>query len=254
MSGHSKWTQIKHKKAITDAKKGKLFSKVSREITVAAKSGGINPETNSRLRAAVERARSLEMPKDNIERAIQKTGGSGEETSLHEFIYEALGPGGAQIVIEGITDNKNRTLSEIKQILLARGAKLADQGSVLWNFEKAGVLKISESENSSKNRDEIETKIIDSGAGDFESESPDAGGNVVPEATGGVWLVYTSFSDLENVRKNLEKSGIRIQESGYEFIPKNKTEITPENEDALDKILEELSGQDDVQRVCANNR
>lgn len=135
MAGHSKWTQIKHKKGVSDAKKGKLFSKLVREISVSARAGGDSPDANPRLRAAIERARSCGMPKENIERAIERLRGTSEEGSLEEFLYEAA-CGKIQILIEGITDNKNRTINEMRKILLRRGAKLVPQNSFLWNFEK----------------------------------------------------------------------------------------------------------------------
>lgn len=135
MSGHSKWSQIKHKKGTADAKKGQLFSKLVREITIAARTGGTSPEANPRLRAAIERARVAGLPKDNIERALSRASGGGEGEALEEFLYEAA-KSTVQILIEGITDNKNRTLNEIKQILSRHGAKLVPPGSFLWNFEK----------------------------------------------------------------------------------------------------------------------
>lgn len=136
MSGHSKWKQIKHKKALTDAKKGQLFSKMVREVTVATRAGGPKPESNPRLRAALERARALGLPKDNIERALERASGAGGEAALEEFLYEAAAPKGVMILVEGITDNKNRTLNEVRQILAAHGAKLVPSRSLLWNFEK----------------------------------------------------------------------------------------------------------------------
>lgn len=136
MSGHSKWSQIKHKKALTDAKKGRLFSKVLREITVAAREGGSNEEANPRLRSAIGRAREAGLPRDNIERALARATGKGGETDLQEFLYEVMGPGGAHVLVEGITDNKNRTLGELKQIISKHDAKLVPPNSLLWNFEK----------------------------------------------------------------------------------------------------------------------
>lgn len=136
MSGHNKWAQIKHKKAITDAKKGASFSKMVREITIAAKTGDPNPEMNIRLKAAIERARALGLPKDNIERAVAKATGQGDGSELFEFLYEATAPGGVAMLIEGITDNKNRTFNEIKHLLNIHDARLADPGSLLWAFEK----------------------------------------------------------------------------------------------------------------------
>lgn len=136
MSGHNKWAQIKHKKAATDAKKGASFSKMVREITVAARTGDPNPDMNIRLKAAIERARAGGLPKDNIDRAVAKARGRGSGEELFEFLYEASAPGGVAILIEGITDNKNRTLNEVKHLLTAHDSRLADPGSLLWNFEK----------------------------------------------------------------------------------------------------------------------
>lgn len=136
MSGHSKWSQIKHKKALTDAKKGLLFSKMVREITVAAREGGKNPGSNTRLRSALERARSTGLPKENVERAIERSSGGGEGATLQEFLYEAAAAGNVMILVDGITDNRNRTSAEIKQALTGYGAKLVPQNSFLWNFNK----------------------------------------------------------------------------------------------------------------------
>ncbi len=136
MSGHNKWAQIKHKKAITDAKKGNLFSKMVREIAIAAKTGDPNPDMNIRLKAAIERARTIGLPKNNIDRAIAKASGQGDGSELFEFLYEAAAPGGVAILIEGITNNKNRTFNEIKHLLSKHEARLANPGSLLWAFEK----------------------------------------------------------------------------------------------------------------------
>lgn len=136
MSGHSRWSQVKHKKAASDAKKGQLFSKLVREITLAVRSGGSDSDANPRLRSALERARSLGLPKENSERAILRSSGGEESALLQEFLYEATAPGGVQILVEGITDNKNRTLAEVKQLFARHGAKLAPPNSLLWNFEK----------------------------------------------------------------------------------------------------------------------
>ena len=136
MSGHNKWAQIKHKKAITDAKKGNAFSKMVREITIAARTGDPNPDANIRLKAAIDRARALGLPKDNIDRAVAKASGQGQDGELFEFLYEAVAPGGVAFLIQGITDNKNRTVNEIKHLLSTHDARLANPGSVLWNFER----------------------------------------------------------------------------------------------------------------------
>lgn len=237
MAGHSKWKQIKHKKAITDAKKGQLFSKLVREIIVSAKTGGTNPDINTRLRTAIERAKAQGLPKNNIERAIEKASGEGEEGRLQEYVYEATAPGGVYIIVEVITDNKNRALAEIKHLLSENGGKLAESGSLIWNFEKIGTIEIRQEENSSKTRDEIEEAIMESGAKDF-----------VPLEDS--WLVETEFSGREKVRKNLEEKGVLIKESGHDYRPKNP--VFPENRETLENLLDLLSEHDDVQEIYTN--
>ncbi len=237
MSGHSKWSQIKHKKALTDAKRGKVFSKLAREISVAAKVGGGNPDMNVRLRSAIERARTFGLPKDNIERAVQKAAGADNPEDLHEFIYEALGPGGSSIIIEGISDNKNRTLGEVKIILNSLGGKLAEQGSLSWNFEKVGMIEVSDS--IAPNPEKTEEIIIESGAEDFKK-------------TESGWLIETHFGDLEKVRKNLEKAGLKIAAVGHDFKPKSETNLSAEHKEAIEKLVETLHDQDDVQEVYTN--
>lgn len=163
MSGHSKWSQIRHQKTITDAKRGKLFSKLVKEIMVAARAGGANPDNNARLRSAVERGKSLGLPKENIERALQRASGVGVDIDLQEFTYEILGPGGVFIIVTGITDNKNRTLAEIKKILGEFGTKLTNPGSLLWNFERSERVFKPKTylEVSSQNREHLD-KLLES--------------------------------------------------------------------------------------------
>ena len=236
MSGHSKWKQIKHKKASTDAKRGQLFSKLVREIMVASKTGGSDPETNLNLRSTIERARSQGLPKGNIERAIEKTKSLGEANSLQEFLLEAMAPERALILIKGITDNKNRSLAELKHLLANYGARPADPGSLLWNFEKVGTLTIPE---STKTTGEYELSIIEAGAKDiFFADS--------------LWIVETLFEDRDRVRKNLEKQGISIREAGMDYKPKNPLWISEEKTTALEPLLEALSDHDDVQDVYTN--
>lgn len=239
MAGHSKWAQIKHKKSTTDAKKGQLFSKLVREITVAAKSGGVSEDANPRLKSAIEKAKSYNLPKDNIERAILRAGGEGEEEELQEFLYEVLGPFGSNILIEGITDNKNRSLAETKTILNKYDAKITDPGSVIWNFEKIGVIEISLSENSSKTKEELELTMIDSGARDLKSIDD-------------LLLIETNFVETDKTRQKLEALGIKIQESGYDFKPKNLVEISDEDKKSINTLINELLEHDDVQEVYTN--
>ena len=239
MSGHSKWSQIKHKKAATDAKKGQLFSKMVREIMVAAKTGGPAPETNQRLKTAVERARASGLPKENIERAIERASGSGDAASLQEFLYEATAPEGVAILIEGITDNKNRSLAEIKHILSERGGKLAEQGSLLWNFDKVGTLEIYPKDGNQKMGEEIELEIIESGAKDLQKTSEG-------------WMVETDFQEMEKVRKELEKRNLNIKSLAHDYKVVAPVKVSNETKNLIETILNKLSDHDDVQEVYTN--
>lgn len=239
MSGHSKWAQIKHKKATTDAKRGQLFSKMVKEITVAARSGGLTPETNSRLKTAIERARAIGLPKENMERAISRASGGEDAPSLQEFLYEAMAPHGVYIIIEGITDNKNRTLAEIKHILSECGGRLAEQGSLIWNFEKIGLIKIFLEENSVKTGEEIELAIIESGAKDFQKKDD-------------FFEVETEFQEIEKIRKELEKREIKIKEVGYDYRSKSFLGLSDQEKITTEIITEKLFEHDDVQEIYTN--
>lgn len=236
MAGHSKWKQIKHKKAAADAKRGNLFSKMSREITVAAKTGRNNPDFNARLRTAIDRAKDAGMPKENIDRAVQKSTNSSASEELSEVLYEAMGPGGSVILIEGITDNKNRTLNELKKILANNGGKLSDQGSCLWNFEKIGIIELTD---QGGNPDDLVERIINSGASDFKTVS-------------GAWLVETSPQETEKVRRHLEKPGLEIKEVYQGYKCRNPIKLGVRDQENLDVLLEALGEQDDVQEIYTN--
>lgn len=239
MSGHSKWSQIKHKKSLTDAKKGQLFSKLVREIMVASREGGPKPEINARLRQAIERARSQGLPKENIERAIDRASGAGEGAALQEFIYEATAPGGVAIIIEGITDNKNRTLAEIKHLLNEHQSKLAESGSLSWGFDKVGWLEINKEDNPDKNKDEIELSFIEAGATDF-------------AYLDGVWFVETNFAELEKTKQKLENAGIKIKETGHNYKPRLPLDQKNGERNSIEKLLDELSLHSDIQKVYTN--
>lgn len=239
MSGHSKWSQIRHQKAVTDAKKGQLFSKLVREIMIAARVGGPKPETNFRLRQAIERAHFQGLPKDKIERAIARAVGIGESATLQEFLYEATAPGGVTIIIEGITDNKNRTLAEIKHLLNEHGAKLAESGSLLWRFNKIGWLEINKEDNLDKKQDEVELSFIEAGAIDF-------------KYLDGAWLVETNFTELEKTKQKLEKAGIKTKEVGYDYKTRLPLDLKNEEKNAIEKLFDELSEHSDVQEIYTN--
>ena len=239
MSGHNKWSQIKHKKGITDAKKGNIFSKLVREVMVAAKTGGSSSDSNVRLRSAIERARAEGVPKDNIERAIARASGGEEGMELSEILCEATGPGGVAIIIEAITDSKNRTINEIKHLLTEHNARLAEPGSLLWNFEKIGIVEVSAEGNPGKTAEQIESAVIESGAADFHDEE-------------GAWMIETAFTDVEHVRRALEAGGITVKESGHDWKPRAWIDVSPNVRENLEILLSSLAGHNDVQEIYSN--
>ncbi|MBI4134617.1 MAG: YebC/PmpR family DNA-binding transcriptional regulator [Candidatus Sungbacteria bacterium] len=238
MSGHSRWKQIKHKKEAADKKRGGLFSKLAKAITVAARKGTY-PEMNTQLRLAIQRARGANMPSENIERAIARSDPAKADAELFEVTYEAYAPGGSALLIEGITDNKNRTAAEIKRILAEHGGKLAETGSVAWMFEKKGMVALKTAENQNLKLPETELLLIDSGA---EEIADDADGltAVLPHET------------RQQFIKELESRGFTIRESYDAFIPKIKKLIDEGNTDTVEKLIEALEVHDDIQEVWSN--
>ncbi|MGB9678232.1 MAG: YebC/PmpR family DNA-binding transcriptional regulator [Candidatus Ratteibacteria bacterium] len=236
MSGHSKWHSIKHKKMAMDARKGKIFTKIIRELMVAAKTGGPNPETNPRLRMAIDKAKSVNMPNENIQRAIKK--GSGEEGGVNyeQVTYEGYGPGGVAIFVEVLTDNKNRSASEIRSIFSRHGGNLAGAGSVSWIFERKGLLTVKK-ENVEE--DKLMDIVIEAGAEDMKSEKD-------------TYEITTSVENFENVKKVLEENNIPIDNANITYIPKNTVQLEGKEAEHLLKLLDELEESDDVQNVYAN--
>lgn len=238
MSGHSKWSQIKHKKAVTDAKKGKIFSKMVRLISVAARAKGKDPESNPTLRTLIDTARSLNMPVENIERAIAKGAGELEGSKIEEFLLEAYGPGGSALLIEGTTDNRNRTVSEIKYLLSEHDGKLANPGSVLWLFEHQGSLT---AKTSPAKKDELELAAIDAGAQD------------IKWADEQTLEIYTKPEELEKTRKALEEKNIKADDASLVWMPKNEMQISdPKDKERLEKLFEALDDNDDVSEIYSN--
>lgn len=238
MSGHNKWSQIKHRKALTDAKKGKVFSKMARLITIAARAGGGEAEANPTLRSLMEKARSLNMPIDNIERAIAKGTGKMEGNQLEEFLLEAYGPAGSALLIEGTTDNRNRSISELKFLLSEHNSKPANPGSVVYLFERLGLViaKISGAQ-----KDETELLAIDSGAQD------------IRPADGETLEIYTKPEDLDKVKKALEEKNIKTEDASLVWLAKNETQITDtKDKERLEKLFEALDEHDDVNEVYTN--
>ncbi len=238
MSGHSHAKTILHKKQITDAKRGKTFSKMARVLSVAAKEGGEDPGANSKLRMAIEQAKEFNMPKEKIQRAIQKgIGGLGGE-KLEEVIFEAYGPGKTAIIIEGITDNKNRTLGDIKRTLNQHNGKLASEGSVRWLFERKGAIVIN-NEQKTRNKEELELMAIEAGAEDIYWRE-----NLLD--------VYTKPEDLEKVKKNLEEKGLSIKSVSLDWVAKEQIEVEEKEKACLDKLFESLDENDSVQDIYSN--
>ena len=239
MAGHSKWAQIKHKKAITDAKKGRIFSKFVQEITVAAGSGAADPVMNPRLRAAIERARAGGLPKDNIDRAVAKASGTGEGGGLKEFLYEAAAGSGVSILIEGISDNTNRSHNEVRHILNEHGGRMAEPGSLAWNFDKIGVLHLTKEDNPNQSPEDIELTIIDAGASDF-------------TAAHDSWLIETPFIERDRIRAALEAKGTATCFAGHDYKPRSTVSLDPETQKRTETLLDALMEHNDVQEVYTN--
>jgi YebC/PmpR family DNA-binding regulatory protein len=236
MSGHSKWHSIKHKKMAMDARKGKIFTKIIREIMVATKTGGPNPETNPRLRLAIEKAKSVNMPNENIQRAIKK--GMGEEGGVNyeHITYEGYGPGGVAIFVEVLTDNKNRSASEIRSIFSRHNGNLAGAGSVSWIFERKGLISVKK-ENIDE--DKLMSIVLDAGAEDMKVEKD-------------TYDIITNPENFENIKKVIEANKILIENAGITYIPKNTVSLEGKEAEQLLKLLDELEESEDVQNVYAN--
>jgi len=241
MSGHSHSKKIKREKAITDQKRGQMFSKMARVIWLAVKEGGINPETNSKLKIAIEKAKGFNLPRENIERAIKQATGGGQEANLEEVLYEAYGPGGIAIIVEGITDNKNRTLGEIKQILSQNNGKLVGEGAVRWLFEKRGVITvIVDSQPSSiKSREELELAVIEAGAEDIRWYGDDL-------------EVYTMPGNLEKIKKTLEEKLVKIDSFSLDWVAKETVDSDEKQKEACQKLFEALDENEAVQEIYSN--
>ena len=236
MAGHSKWAGIKHKKAIVDARRGKLFTKLARAITVAAKDGGGDPEGNPSLALAIQKARDASMPKDNIERAIAKGTGEGADVeSFEEVVYEGYGPGGVALLIEALTDNRNRTGSEVRHLLTKHGGNLGEPGSVAYLFEKTGVIVV---DAETHGEDEL-IVAIDAGAQDIAADED-------------VFEILTEPSDLPAVRAALEQAGIGFESAHVTQRPQTRVEIDEPTAAKLMRLIDALDDNDDVGEVHAN--
>src|SRR3989338_7113098 len=235
MSGHSKWATIKHKKAATDAKRGSLFTKLIKEITVAARAGG-NPDTNPRLRVAIERGKEASMPADNIDRAIKKGTGELEGVSYEDITLEGYGPGGVAFYVEGLTDNKNRATSEIRTIFSKKGGNMAGAGSVSWMFEKKGYIVVNK---KIIDEDKLMGIVLEAGAEDLVAEDEN-------------YAITTSPVDFYKVKKALEDNAITMESAETTLLPKSTIKVAEEEAKKVLDLVDALEEHEDVQHVYAN--
>lgn len=234
MSGHSKWANIKRRKAVVDAQKGRVFSKMAREIAVAARQGGGNPETNFRLKTAIEKARAVNLPYENIQRAIQKGVGAGEGAAYDEVLYEGYGPGGVAILLEIMTDNRNRTAAEIRHLFSRHGGSLGESGSVAWMFDRVGVVTVEGGDE-----EKVTLEALEAGADDVQNED-------------GTHLVLTKPENLEAVRRALEAANLPVASAEVSYWPKTRVPLGGRDAERLLNLVEALEEHDDVQEVYAN--
>jgi YebC/PmpR family DNA-binding regulatory protein len=237
MSGHNKWSTIKHKKGAADAKRGKIFTRILKEMTVAARMGGGDINGNPRLRAAVAEAKANNMPKDNIERAIKRGTGELEGATYEEITYEGYGPGGVALIVEAMTDNTNRTTPEIRHIFEKNGGNLGTPGSVKFQFERKGYFAV---EKSAVSEDKLMEVALEAGADDLQTDDPDA------------FEVYTSPENFEQVRQALEKNSVPTTEAKLGQIPQNYIKLDENKSKSMLRLLEMLDDHDDVQNVWSN--
>lgn len=238
MSGHSKWAGIKRKKAVIDAKKGKAFSRVSKEITVAARMGGGNPDMNPRLRLAVEKAKEVNMPSDNVKRAIQKGTGEIPGAVYDETTYEGYGPAGVALLIEVMTDNKNRTVGEIRHSITKHGGNMGESGCVAWMFDKKGYILVSK---ETIEEDTLMTEALEAGAEDFKND---------PEEDN--YEITTTPEDFNTVKEHLEKKGVTLNLAEITQVPQTYVKLDAKDARKMVKLMDALEDQDDVQNVYAN--
>lgn len=236
MSGHSKWSTIKRQKGAADAKRGALFTKLSREIIIATKAGGSDPAMNIKLRLAIQRAKNANMPNDNIDRAIAKASGTGAEDNLVEVVYEGYGPGGTAILIEATTDNRNRTVAEIRHCFTRAGGNLGENGSVAWQFEPRGLITVPAGNEAAE---EFALEAIDAGAEDVDTQ-------------GEMLEVRTEPGELENVRLALESAGATIENADFAMVPKSLIDLDDKTAHAALRLIDALEDLEDVQRVFSN--
>lgn len=235
MSGHSKWAQIKRQKGAADAKRGQLFTKLGRELTVAAREGA-DPAGNARLRMALQRAREANMPHDTIERAIKRGAGGGEDANYQEITYEGYGPSGAAVLVHALTDNRNRAAAEIRSVFSRNGGNLGETGCVSWLFDSKGVITL---EVNGSDPDDVALKAIDAGAEDVQVEDS-------------VVAIYTGGSELDRVRANLESQDVVVTQAELQMVPTTTVELDEKTAEQVYRLVERLEELDDVQDVVTN--
>ena len=238
MSGHSKWASIKHKKAHTDAKRGKVFTKIVKEIATAAKLGGGDPEGNPRLRTAIDNAKEVNMPHDNVKKAIMKGTGELPGVSYEEYLYEGYGPAGVAVMVEVMTDNKNRTVPEIRHIMSKSGGSLGESGCVSWIFEKKGYILVSKTKTS---EDVVMTVALDAGAEDMKND---------PEEEN--FEIITTPEDFAAVKEAIEKAGLPVDSAEVTMLPKTYVVLDAKAAEQMVRLIDALEDNDDVQNVYAN--
>ncbi len=236
MSGHSKWATIKRKKGRNDAERGKLFTKLIKEITVSARAGGGSPESNPQLRHAIDKAKEGSMPAENIERAIKRGTGELEGVTYEEVVYEGYAPGGVAIIAEALTDNRNRTVSEIRHVFSRNGGNLAETGAVAWVFQSKGLITV---EKSSASEDEVFMVALDAGAEDIDSE-------------GETHEITTALADLDKVRTALEEAGIAVANAEPSRVPTTTVKVEGKQAEQVIRLVEALEDHDDIQKVYGN--
>lgn len=238
MSGHSKWAQIKRQKGVNDARRGQLFTKLGREISVAAREGGGDPDGNFRLRLAIQHARENNMPMDNVERAIKRGTGGGEGgANFEEVTYEGYGPGGTALLVRALTDNRNRTASDVRSVFTRGGGNLGESGCVAWIFDARGMISVPV---NGKDADELTLQAIDAGADDVVNEED-------------VLVVYTAPHDLEVVRQALQTKNIAVADAEQTMVPKTTVELDDRTGEQLYRLIERLEDLDDTQSVYSNS-
>lgn len=239
MSGHSRWSQIKRQKGSADVKRGVLFSKLANAIALAARSGLADPDRNVRLRLALARAKAANMPKENIERAIARGAGGADGRQLEEILYEAFAPGGISLLIEVLTDNKNRTVAALKRTLTEAGGNLGGTGSVAWAFERKGLLRTDRAKVGNLTSDAITETILESGADDFREQD-------------GELLVITQPENMLAVQAKLKKRGIPVEDAAVGFVPKDPVQVPAREREQLEKLSQALDNLEDVQEYYTN--